>query len=129
MYMKINRIRGTRPIRSSAARAFSLVELLVVIAIIAILAALLLPALSGGGAHARASGCRNRLRQIGQAMTMYLSDSRHYPPLWDEDADQLCFEKLYPYYLYPPRTAHNWNRDNQPHPETWAPTTQWMVLQ
>ena len=32
-------------------------------------------------------------------------------------------------YLYPPRTAHNWNRDNQPHPETWAPTNQWAVQQ
>ncbi len=29
--------------------------------------------------------------------------------------------------LYPPRTAHNWNRDNQPHPELWAPTNQWAV--
>jgi len=32
-------------------------------------------------------------------------------------------------YLYPPRTAHNWNRDNQPHPEQWAPTNQWAVKQ
>jgi hypothetical protein len=30
-------------------------------------------------------------------------------------------------YLYPPRTAHNWNRDNQPHPEVWKPTNQWPV--
>jgi prepilin-type processing-associated H-X9-DG protein len=30
-------------------------------------------------------------------------------------------------YLYPPRTAHNWNRDNQPHPEFWAPTGAWVV--
>jgi prepilin-type N-terminal cleavage/methylation domain-containing protein/prepilin-type processing-associated H-X9-DG protein len=30
-------------------------------------------------------------------------------------------------YLFPPRTAQNWNRDNQPHPEAWAPTSQWMV--
>ena len=22
-------------------------------------------------------------------------------------------------YLYPPRTARHWNRDNKPHPETW----------
>jgi prepilin-type N-terminal cleavage/methylation domain-containing protein/prepilin-type processing-associated H-X9-DG protein len=32
-------------------------------------------------------------------------------------------------YLFPPRTAHNWNRDNQPHPELWAPTSFWMVQQ
>ncbi len=30
-------------------------------------------------------------------------------------------------YLYPPRTAHNWNRDNQPRPEVWLPTNQWPV--
>jgi prepilin-type N-terminal cleavage/methylation domain-containing protein/prepilin-type processing-associated H-X9-DG protein len=30
-------------------------------------------------------------------------------------------------YLYPPRTASNWNSDNQPHPEAWAPTTFWAV--
>jgi len=30
-------------------------------------------------------------------------------------------------YLYPPRTAQNWNRDNQPHPELWAPTNQWVI--
>ena len=30
-------------------------------------------------------------------------------------------------YLYPPRTAHNWNRDNQPHPEIWLPKNQWPV--
>jgi prepilin-type processing-associated H-X9-DG protein len=30
-------------------------------------------------------------------------------------------------YLFPPRTAHNWNRDNQSHRETWAPRNQWAV--
>jgi prepilin-type processing-associated H-X9-DG protein/prepilin-type N-terminal cleavage/methylation domain-containing protein len=30
-------------------------------------------------------------------------------------------------YLFPPRTAHNWNRDNQAHPEAWAPRSQWAV--
>ncbi len=30
-------------------------------------------------------------------------------------------------YLYPPRTAHNWNRDNQPHPELWCPPSEWAV--
>ena len=30
-------------------------------------------------------------------------------------------------YLFPPRTAHNWNRDNQPHPEAWAPRNRWAV--
>jgi prepilin-type N-terminal cleavage/methylation domain-containing protein/prepilin-type processing-associated H-X9-DG protein len=30
-------------------------------------------------------------------------------------------------YLYPPRTARNWNRDNQPHEEVWAPRNEWAV--
>lgn len=29
--------------------------------------------------------------------------------------------------LFPPRTAHNWNRDNQPHSEAWAPRSAWAV--
>jgi len=32
-------------------------------------------------------------------------------------------------YLYPPRTARHWNRDNQPHSEAWAPPYYWMVQQ
>lgn len=30
-------------------------------------------------------------------------------------------------YLYPPRSASNWNRDDQPHPEAWAPKARWLV--
>jgi prepilin-type N-terminal cleavage/methylation domain-containing protein/prepilin-type processing-associated H-X9-DG protein len=30
-------------------------------------------------------------------------------------------------FLFPPRTAPNWNRDNQPHPEAWASTNDWVV--
>ncbi|MGO8700421.1 MAG: DUF1559 domain-containing protein [Limisphaerales bacterium] len=30
-------------------------------------------------------------------------------------------------FLYPPRTARNWNLDNQPHPEEWAPASLWAV--
>jgi prepilin-type processing-associated H-X9-DG protein/prepilin-type N-terminal cleavage/methylation domain-containing protein len=32
-------------------------------------------------------------------------------------------------YLYPPRSARHWNRDNQPHPGAWAPINQWAVQQ
>ena len=28
-------------------------------------------------------------------------------------------------YLFPPRSAHSWNRDNQQHSETWAPIDEW----
>jgi prepilin-type processing-associated H-X9-DG protein/prepilin-type N-terminal cleavage/methylation domain-containing protein len=30
-------------------------------------------------------------------------------------------------YLYPPRSARNWNSDNQAHPEAWAPKSMWAV--
>lgn len=30
-------------------------------------------------------------------------------------------------YLYPPRTAQNWNRDHQPHPELWSATNEWVI--
>ncbi len=30
-------------------------------------------------------------------------------------------------YLYPPRSAINWNCDHQPHPEAWAPASFWAV--
>jgi prepilin-type processing-associated H-X9-DG protein len=32
-------------------------------------------------------------------------------------------------YLFPPRSAPNWNNDHQPHPEEWAPTSDWAVQQ
>lgn len=30
-------------------------------------------------------------------------------------------------FLFPPTAAHSWNKDNLPHPETWAPENQWAV--
>jgi prepilin-type N-terminal cleavage/methylation domain-containing protein len=57
---------------------FNLIELLVVVAIIVILAALLLPALSSSKEQGRRTGCRNNLRQIGIAMTMYAAENRDF---------------------------------------------------
>ena len=251
--MGMKRSAGPSQARCASGRAFTLMEVLVVVAVIAVLATLLLPSLSRAKAQAQASVCRNLLCQVGLMMTMYLSDSRHYPPMWDTGTSQLWAEKLYPNrariwthlswncptyiankgiigvtgtdqlaisysynwrgtagrglaqlglghlpknetletevlvpsqmyavadarpavvpggingnpkmqlyafdplkeappphskaysvlfadghvllvkrgdYLYPPRSAHNWNRDNQPHAETWAPREKWAV--
>ncbi len=62
-------------------RAFTLIELLVVVAIIALLLAITLPALSRARRKASATQCMGNLHSLGQAMLMYLGDSKDIMPL------------------------------------------------
>ncbi len=61
-------------------RGFTLVELLVVIAIVGMLVALLLPAVQAAREAARASECKNCLKQIGQATIMFHDAHSAFPP-------------------------------------------------
>jgi prepilin-type N-terminal cleavage/methylation domain-containing protein/prepilin-type processing-associated H-X9-DG protein len=63
-------------LRAAERRAFTLIELLVVIAIIALLASMLLPALSRAKQAGASTFCKNSLRQLGLAWTLYPEDHR-----------------------------------------------------
>lgn len=87
-------------------RGFTLIELLVVIAIIAILAALMFPVFARAKAAAKQSTCLSNLRQIGDAITLYMGDyddifphavdasDKFTPQIWDAFPD---FKAQIPY--------------------------------
>lgn len=63
-------------------RGMTLVELLVVMAIIGVLVAMLLPAIQAARATARATSCKNNMRQIGLAFLQYCDTHKGQFPEW-----------------------------------------------
>jgi prepilin-type N-terminal cleavage/methylation domain-containing protein/prepilin-type processing-associated H-X9-DG protein len=88
------------------AKAFSLIELLIVIAMIAILASLLSSALARAKSRAHSSACQSKLRQLGFALQMYRDDNAAcYPFLvastQPNETDQYWWQPITPYLRLP----------------------------
>jgi general secretion pathway protein G len=64
---------------SPLARAFTLVELLLVMTILAILAGIVLPKMAGRGEQARETAAQTQIETFGTALGVYEVDNGNYP--------------------------------------------------
>jgi len=72
--MKYQSFAAPNQRQQASGKGFTLVELLVVLAVIGILAALLLPAISRAKERAKQVNCRNNLKQLATAFSIYHGD-------------------------------------------------------
>jgi len=108
-------------------RECALPELLVVIAVIEVLAGLLVHVCSKGRAAAHSATCKNNLRQIGLALSMYVHENYGTYPLRGgtgrsiisflrrargTDGSLRAFQS--------DQQPTMWNYDHEPHPESWV---------
>lgn len=89
----------TKSSSHSAARAFTLIEFLVVIAAIGILAAILIPSLNSALESAKATKDLSNLRQIGALMQSYLNDKDQVLPATATWPGTTGTPVLYPKYV------------------------------
>ncbi len=76
----MKRLIMKRRLQRQQRHGFTLVEMLVVIGIIVTLAGLVLPAYQAALAHARNTQCVSQLKELGNALFLYESDKKYYPP-------------------------------------------------
>jgi prepilin-type N-terminal cleavage/methylation domain-containing protein/prepilin-type processing-associated H-X9-DG protein len=96
--------RATPRWRRPQAKAFTLIELLLVIAVAGILAALLLPSLARAKQKARTAQCLAQLHQLGLAMSLYADEHEGLLPMahatvqWNSHQPTPWTRPLLPYY-------------------------------
>lgn len=107
--------------RNNRVHGFTLVELLVVIAIIGLLIALLLPAVQASRESARATQCRNNLKQIGLAAISFHDIHNSFPPA------RLAKREAYDEFSECVSSQPSWFVRIMPHLEQGAAYDRWRI--